>query len=280
MCGPTGIQILKAAASNRAAWLASGEPTEKQPVYSSRSSSSSSSSPRVIFPRRKSGEIKMSARPVKVTRQMLESLTHLPLPNACKKLGLCATTFKKACRREGIMQWPYTRGYAHAQEEEERAAKAFSAANAMNAIVMTSIIIEESSFASFSAHSEVDSTSTSSSPDESSDATFSLCSSSSHSYSYSLSFSSSPFPPSPPSSSRTSCSSPSYSSDTAAEDTSTDYDANAYLPSCAAKDTDFIERLEHVFFDGDLDLSYFRDTAMFDEQDAAFLRLTGWDAPM
>jgi hypothetical protein len=66
--------------------------------------------PRIIFPRRKGGDTRHHTRPVRVTRQMLQALFHLPLPSACKHLGLCATTFKKACRREGIMQWPYKRG--------------------------------------------------------------------------------------------------------------------------------------------------------------------------
>ena len=66
--------------------------------------------PRIIFPRRKGGDTRHPTRPVRVTRQMLKALFHLPLPSACKHLGLCATTFKKACRREGIMQWPYKRG--------------------------------------------------------------------------------------------------------------------------------------------------------------------------
>ena len=270
MCGPTGIQTLKAAASNRAAWLASGEPAGKQPIDSSRSSSSSSSSHRVIFPRRKSGESQHSAGPVRVTRQMLESLTHLSLPNACTKLGLCATTFKKACRREGIMQWPYKRGCALALEEEERrsAAKACNAAcnaaNAISAIVVNSIIIEESSFTTSSLHYEVDCTSTSSSsPDESSDAAFSLCTSS-------------PSTTSSSSSSPTYTLAPSYPSSPCSSSTSEEENINTE-EDAGAKDFHF---LEQDFFGGDLDLSCFRDAAMFDEEDAAFLRMTGWDAPI
>jgi hypothetical protein len=231
MCGPNFN--LKAAANNGASWLASNN-----------ESAGKKSTSRVIFPRRKAGENYHTARPVKVTRQMLESLTHLPLPNACQKLGLCATTFKKACRREGIMQWPYKRGCA----QEERANNAMSA-----------IMIPEPSYESSSSYSEGDytsSSSSSSSPDESSDAApQSSCS------------------PSP----RSSSSSPCSSSTTAEEPTYTEEeDAGA----CAAPDVDF---LEQGFFGSDLSFlqdPYFQDVAIFDEEDSAFLRMTGWDAPI
>ena len=252
----------------------------------SRSSSASSSSSNVIFTRRKGGE-SQHAGPVRVTRQMLESLTYLSLTNAATKLGLCATSFKKACRREGIMTWPYKRGCALALEREEHASKIFKAANATSAIVMNSISIEESSFALSSSHSEVDSTS-SSSTDTSSGAAFSLSSCSAPS----------PSPPAP--STTSSSSSPSYSSDNAEEPTYTKENADAYVPSCAAKDVNVLERIDHGFFSGiyteedtgaadshfleqdffsgDLDLSYFRDAATFDQEDSASLRMA--EAPM
>jgi hypothetical protein len=224
MCGSNFN--LKAAANNGASWLAHNESPGKKPTA------------RVIFPRRKAGENYLSARPVKVTRQMLESLTHLPLPNASKKLGLCPTTFKKACRREGIITWPYKRGCA----QEERANNALSA-----------IMIPEPSFASSSSHSEGNYT-PSSSPDESSDAA-----------------PQSPCLPSPRSSS------PCSSTTTAEEPTYTEEeDAGA----CAAPDVDF---LEQGFFGSDLSFlqdPYLQDVTIFDEADSAFLRMTGWDAPI
>jgi hypothetical protein len=166
------------------------------------------------------------------------------------------------------MTWPYRRGCALALEREERAGKTIQAASAMSAIVMNSNGIEEPSFASSSSHSEVDSTS-SSCTDTSSGAAFSLSSSSSPSSSLAS--------PSTTSSS----SSQSYSSGNAEEPTYTKEHANAYVPSCAAKDVDVLERMDHGFFggidteedagaadfhfleqdffSGDLDLSYFRD---------------------
>jgi RWP-RK domain len=89
----------------------------------------------IITPGCKAGENYLPAKPFKVTRQMLEDLTHLPIPNACKKLGICPTTFKKACRREGIMEWPYKRGCARGGRANN---------------VMHTIMIPESSFASSS----------------------------------------------------------------------------------------------------------------------------------
>ncbi|KAJ1468873.1 hypothetical protein T484DRAFT_1983530 [Baffinella frigidus] len=48
-----------------------------------------------------------SPDPVCVSRGTLDSLMHLPLPEAAGMVGLCPTTFKKACRRFGIEKWPY-----------------------------------------------------------------------------------------------------------------------------------------------------------------------------
>jgi hypothetical protein len=120
MCQTTAVETLHAAATSGANWLANAEAAAKQLPEAQRT--------RIIFPRRKGGEDQHCARPVRVSRQMLDSLTHLPLPCACKRLGLCATTFKKACRRAGIMQWPYKRGRAanHDMHQEELVVKAES----------------------------------------------------------------------------------------------------------------------------------------------------------
>ncbi|KAJ1468599.1 hypothetical protein T484DRAFT_1920243 [Baffinella frigidus] len=37
----------------------------------------------------------------------LKLMFHLPLADAAGKIGLCQTTFKKTCRRLGIVHWPY-----------------------------------------------------------------------------------------------------------------------------------------------------------------------------
>jgi len=44
-----------------------------------------------------------------VPRAVLESMTHLPRDQAAATLGLCRTTFKKVCRRTGMLKWPYRR---------------------------------------------------------------------------------------------------------------------------------------------------------------------------
>mmetsp|Transcript_10838 Transcript_10838/g.26279 ORF Transcript_10838/g.26279 Transcript_10838/m.26279 type:complete len:253 (-) Transcript_10838:234-992(-) len=62
----------------------------------------------VFFPRRKEGE---DAEPGPLTRRVhvnyetLEGLFHLPLKDAARELGLCPTTFKKACRALSIGEW-------------------------------------------------------------------------------------------------------------------------------------------------------------------------------
>jgi hypothetical protein len=66
----------------------------------------------IFFPRRRPGDDVDACppAPVLVTRKILEELKHLPIPVAAKKLGLCNTTFKKACRNVGIIKWPFRRG--------------------------------------------------------------------------------------------------------------------------------------------------------------------------
>jgi len=64
----------------------------------------------VILPRRKSGQSEVdreSIEPVILNRALLQSLFHLPLATASKRLGLSATSIKKVCRKIGIIKWPY-----------------------------------------------------------------------------------------------------------------------------------------------------------------------------
>jgi len=49
------------------------------------------------------------SRQVKVTKAELVNLFHLSLSAACREVGLCSTTFKKACRAHGLRKWPYHR---------------------------------------------------------------------------------------------------------------------------------------------------------------------------
>jgi len=45
--------------------------------------------------------------------EALEGLFHLPLTDAAREIGLCPTTFKKACRRFDLEQWPFRQKQGH-----------------------------------------------------------------------------------------------------------------------------------------------------------------------
>ncbi|KAJ1488087.1 hypothetical protein T484DRAFT_1939990 [Baffinella frigidus] len=57
------------------------------------------------------------SRAVFVDRSILDSMMHLPRDKAAESLGLCATTFKKVCRRAGLQGWPYRRPLLGAIQE-------------------------------------------------------------------------------------------------------------------------------------------------------------------
>ena len=46
-------------------------------------------------------------RAPRVTPAALREHFHLPLTEVAKKFNMCTTAFKKACRKQGIMQWPH-----------------------------------------------------------------------------------------------------------------------------------------------------------------------------
>ena len=48
-------------------------------------------------------------RPTKIERRVVEGLFSVPQTDAARKLGISLTTLKQACRRLGIMRWPYQR---------------------------------------------------------------------------------------------------------------------------------------------------------------------------
>ena len=75
----------------------------------------------LFYPRRSTGAVDEQAPDsVCVTLEELTALMHLPLPAAAKRVGLCATTFKKACRRVGVKKWPYRPTGNQQQAERQR----------------------------------------------------------------------------------------------------------------------------------------------------------------
>eukprot|EP00292_Cryptomonas_paramecium_P005854 CAMPEP_0113692478 /NCGR_PEP_ID=MMETSP0038_2-20120614/19102_1 /TAXON_ID=2898 /ORGANISM="Cryptomonas paramecium" /LENGTH=412 /DNA_ID=CAMNT_0000614385 /DNA_START=73 /DNA_END=1308 /DNA_ORIENTATION=+ /assembly_acc=CAM_ASM_000170 len=61
-----------------------------------------------IFPRRKAGDDTAAPlAPVVVTREVLSTLTGMPLGRAAQSLGVSATALKKACRKLGLDRWAY-----------------------------------------------------------------------------------------------------------------------------------------------------------------------------
>lgn len=50
-----------------------------------------------------------SVVPIQVTAQVLQQHFTMPLNDAARHLGICATAIKKVCRKMGIRQWPFQR---------------------------------------------------------------------------------------------------------------------------------------------------------------------------
>ena len=66
----------------------------------------------VIFPRRKTVNANgkgCDGEPVFVTREFITPYFKMPMVAACAELGVCPTAMKKACRKLGIVKWPYRR---------------------------------------------------------------------------------------------------------------------------------------------------------------------------
>ena len=64
----------------------------------------------VIFPRRKTVSANGKGddgEPVFVTREFITPYFKMPMVAACAELGVCPTSMKKACRKLGIVKWPY-----------------------------------------------------------------------------------------------------------------------------------------------------------------------------
>ena len=67
----------------------------------------------VFFPRQKEGDLTepgLLTRHISINYEALEDLYHLPLKDAAREVGLCSTTFKKACRHFNMKKWPFRKG--------------------------------------------------------------------------------------------------------------------------------------------------------------------------
>jgi hypothetical protein len=84
-------------------------PTEAPEAAEQSEASSGQDSSSVIVPQRKQGPHKKHGRKegVVVTMEILESVFHKPLHEACNSLGVCATALKGACRKLGVQKLPY-----------------------------------------------------------------------------------------------------------------------------------------------------------------------------
>jgi hypothetical protein len=114
-------------------------------VFSSVLTSPAHDSANIIFPRRKQGQQREQGRKgIAVTMEILETVFHMPLHKACKKLGVCATALKRACRKLGVHKWPYRDLHGSREQrstgpsQEERAEENASGELSENSAGMTS----------------------------------------------------------------------------------------------------------------------------------------------
>eukprot|EP00960_Hanusia_phi_P049348 759509-Hanusia_phi.AAC.2 len=77
----------------------------------------------VIFPRRKTVNTNSKhddCSPVFVTKEFITPYFRMPMLAACEELGVCPTAMKKACRKLGIMKWPYRQTMAAAKQSAKK----------------------------------------------------------------------------------------------------------------------------------------------------------------
>jgi len=75
----------------------------------------------IFLTRCKEGEDPNGPRHIRVSYKALEGLFHLSLKDAARQIGLCATTFKKACRRFDLEQWPFRKEHRDVAIERRNA---------------------------------------------------------------------------------------------------------------------------------------------------------------
>eukprot|EP00798_Chlamydomonas_sp_ICE-L_P024752 gene24752-10391_t len=54
-----------------------------------------------------SPDVKLPDKTEQLELATIAKLFHLPIDDACKKLGTCSTKLKKICRQKGLSRWPY-----------------------------------------------------------------------------------------------------------------------------------------------------------------------------
>jgi len=102
--------IPQAAPADHFVWPAQDRMCGESPQVVESRTSSVQSPPRssIIFPRRKAGQAKKDGQgPVHITIDILESMADVSLIEAVKKLGVSSTALKTACRKLGVLRWPY-----------------------------------------------------------------------------------------------------------------------------------------------------------------------------
>ena len=85
--------------------------------------------------------------PVAVTRELVATLSALPLQRAAAAAGVSPTAFKGACRTLGIARWTYQRGRCEAGTAETVSAAAAGEPGAAHCSVMDAEEGDEANFA-------------------------------------------------------------------------------------------------------------------------------------
>ena len=98
----------------------------------------------MFFPRQKEGEESEPApltRHIRLNYESLQGLFYLSLKHAAREVGLCPTTFKKACRRFNISKWPSRKGQreaAIARRNAQTDARSENSSSSSSSTVLTS----------------------------------------------------------------------------------------------------------------------------------------------
>jgi hypothetical protein len=99
------------------------------------------------YPRKKKGEDRRSSdKPVRLTRENVVDLFTMSLKDAAASVGMCPTSLKKACRKLGVLRWPFRAGPRPAcaaprsDSPEQEPTGASSSANEVKNIVHQSAV--------------------------------------------------------------------------------------------------------------------------------------------